>query len=530
MAATFGFLPSAVLLGDDLLVEGLPEGTEIVRARTAFGRVIVGDVTGDAARLPPLPVGTHAIEALAGDGTVVTDDFVSVRENLGDDPIVGFATSFDSGSAPAVLSWLRQLRCTVVQVYDWMERYSEPLTKTDDYQDPLGRPINLEDLRRLIAGIRENGSVAQAYAPVCAADERFANEHLAWLLKRNDGEPESLGTLLQIMDPANEEWQSHWIDVYSRALDALGFNGLHLDTYGYPRVASDATGNSVAIDQAYDSFVRAVRDARPSDVISFNQVNGVPRGFAGPKPPGFRYAEVWPPNDRWRHLEGLLERSAGAAAPQGDTLAIYPPVWDGERTTALRTAILSEAIVTLLGAGVLMWGDDFGVLRHPYYVEHEQLLGDEIDVVLRWHRFALRSRDLFREGVDTSWYELEDENAAVTVAWSGVTSPEPLGGTVFARVRRRDNTVVVGILDLSGATEGSWRHASEAGHCREVTVSVLVDMPERWRAQAAVLGANDGRFAPLESHEEVHREGRALTCSVPLIDGWSVVRFESGES
>ncbi len=528
-AETFGFLPSAIVLGDDVVVDGLPKGTTKVQARTAFGRTFAGTIAVGAARLSNLPIGTHAIEAVSVDGEVLGDEFVSVRANPGDDPVVGFATSFDSASTPDVLSWLRKLRCTVVQVYDWMERYSQPLAETESYLDPLERPIELSALRHLIEGIREGGAVAQAYAPVCAADESFAHAHERWLLRRNDGAPESLGSLLQIMDPGNVDWQDHWVDVYGRALDALGFNGLHLDTYGYPRVASDAEGTVVPIEAGYDSFVRAVRAARPHVVISFNQVNGVPRGFAPPQRPGFRYAEVWPPNDRWRHLEGLLERSAGAAPTQGDTLAIYPPVWNGERSAALRTAVLSEAIVTSLGAGVLMWGDDFGVLCHPYYVEHEKLHDDEIDVVLEWHRFALRCRDLFRDGVDTSWYELTDDNASVTVTWSGATSPEPLGGTVYARVRRRDDTVVVSVIDLSGSDEGSWRHTSDAGSCREAIVTVLVDSPERWRVQAAVLGSSNGRFTVLESHEVPHREGRALTCTVPLVDGWSVVRFETGE-
>jgi hypothetical protein len=176
-----------------------------------------------------------------------------------------------------------------------------------------------------------------------------------------------------------------------------------------------------------------------------------------------------------------------------------------------------------------MWGDDFGVLCHPYYVEHEKLHANEIDVVLQWHRFALRCRDLFRHGVDTSWYELDDENASVNVSWSGATSPEPLGGAVFARIRRGEDFVVVSVLDLSGAPEGSWRHTSQAGSCREVNVTVLVDSPERWRANAAVLGANGSRFGHLDTHEVTHREGRALSCSVPLVDGWSVVRFETGE-
>ncbi len=86
------------------------------------------------------------------------------------------------------------------------------------------------------------GAVAQAYAPVCASDEEFAASHAEWLLYRNDGAPESLGTLLQIMDPASGEWQEHWIESYGRALDELGFDGLHLDTYGYPRAALNDRG------------------------------------------------------------------------------------------------------------------------------------------------------------------------------------------------------------------------------------------------------------------------------------------------
>jgi dextranase len=527
--ANFGFLPSAVLAGEDVTIAGLPEGTETVVARTAFGETYRGRVDGAACVLSGLPVGTHAVEAVAKNGELLVEDFVSVRNTVGDDPIVGFATSFDVSSTPSVLSWLRQLRCTVVQVYDWMENYSQPLAGSNSYVDPLRRPIELSALRSLIEGIRDSGAVAQAYAPVCAADEVFAVAHESWLLRRNDGAAESLGNLLQIMDPANTEWQSHWIEVYGRALDDLGFNGLHLDTYGYPRAALDAAGDVVSIADGYQSFVRAVRAARPHAVISFNQVNGVPRGFTAPERPGFRYAEVWPPNDRWRHLEGLLARSAGDAQPRGDTLAIYPPVWDGERSTALRTAVLSEAIVTTLGAGVLIWGDDFGVLSHPYYVEHERLQDDEIDVVLAWHRFSLRCRDLFRVGVDTSWYELDDENASVTVTWSGTVSPEPVGGAVYARVRRDDTTVVVSVIDLSGASEGSWRHTSGAGTCREVNVTVLVDEPERWRASTAAVGVDDGRFVAFNVREVSHREGRALECALPLVDGWSVVRFETGE-
>ncbi len=286
-------------------------------ARTAFGATLEAELVESAARLSGLPVGTHTVEVLSREGELLAEELTSVREHPGDDPIMGFATSFDAEHVPSVLAWLRSLRCTAVQVYDWMERYSAPLPEEPEYRDPLSRPLQRVALEQLIYGIREFGAVAQAYAPVYAADNDFAEAHPDWRLYRNDGEPESLGELLQIMDPSNPSWQRHWLDAYGAAADALGFNGFHLDSYGYPRCAFNASGEAVALEQAYSDFVHAVRARRPRDVISFNQVNGVPRGFEPPDKPGFRYIEVWPPNDKWRHLEGLLQRSAGRRSKTG---------------------------------------------------------------------------------------------------------------------------------------------------------------------------------------------------------------------
>ncbi len=520
----FRDLRSAYLCGDSIVVTDLPDHVRGVRALSASGVVFSAALDLGSATLIGLPSGTHVLQALSAQGNVLAEDFFSVRALRGEDPIPGFATSFDEVSRDHVLAWLRDLRCTVVQVYDWMDSYSTALAATDEYQDPLGRAISLESLQRLIEGVKSFGAVAQAYAPVIAADDELADEHPDWRLVRNDGVPESLGDLLQIMDPGNPQWQSHWIENYGSAADALGFDGFHLDTYGYPRDARDASGEYVDLEAGYSSFVSAVRHARPTEVLSFNQVNGVPRSFPVPASPSFRYVEVWSPNDRWRHLEGLLARSAGNYQGHGDTLALYPPVWDMNREAALRTCVLSEAIATVLGANILIWGDRDGVLSHPYYVTHETLDGDERATVLAWHRFSLRCRDLFRAAEDTSWYELSDENASVTVSWAGDTAPEPAGDSLFARVLRDESLIVVSLLDLTGNERGDWTLGSNAGRCVGADVDVLCS-PESWCVEAAILGRDDGRFVPVDVQGVTMREGRGIRVSVPLVGGWSVLRL-----
>jgi dextranase len=505
-----------------VVLSELPRGTASVLCRTAFGKVHPARLVEGSAVLTDLPVGTHAIECWSPDGALLAEDFTTISRSPGDDPVMGFTTSFGTDRVHGVLSWLRQLRCTVVQFYDWMQRYSAPLAMSEEYADPLGRPLRRSSLGRLVAGVRELGAVAQAYAPVCAAEPGFAERQRNWLLFRNDGASQHLGDLLEIMDPGSAGWQDHWLSAYGSAAEAIGFDGFHLDTYGYPRRALDATGTPLPMEVAYQAFAARVRAALPSATLSFNQVNGVPARFTVPAPPAFRYVEVWPPNDRWRHLEGLIARSGGRDLRPG-VLAIYPPVWKGGRAEATRTVALTEAVATVLGAGLLVLGDDVGVLSGPYYPVHERLQEGEAAKILEWHRFALRCRDLFRDGEDTSWCDVGDENGAVRVEGPGVVaSPEPTAGTLFVRVARTGPTTAISCLDLSGSAAGSWAEPTTMGKLRGAQIKVLVTAPDRCRAAVAVLGVAGGRFQEVELTPASHREGRAVELRLPIASGWSV--------
>jgi dextranase len=511
----------------------LPAGTTRLLARDALGRVV--DAGPDPQRgFGGLDPATWAVEAWAADGTLLADELVTVAGHPGDSPVMGFASTFSGDTSPAA-GWLRALRCTVVQAYDWMASYSRPLPDAERWQDPLGRPVELSALRALAAGLAGDGAVLQAYAPAYAADYGFSAAHPDQRLYRGDGQPECLGDLLEIMNPADERWRRHWTATHQAALAAVGFEGLHIDTYGYPRAATDQAGKPVAMAPAYQAFLAGAAAAFPGAVVSFNQVNGVPSALELSSPRRFRYVEVWPPNHSWRHLEGLLARSGGGAGGktaggEAAVLAIYPPVWPGEaargaRPSALRTVVLTEAIVTVLGAGLLAWGDQQGVLRHPYYPDYERLTAAEARTALRWHRFALRHRDLFGLAADTSWQEVGDENGSVAVVGPLEASPEPVGGSLFTRVTRRDDLIAVSLIDLTGSAAGRWDEPSGPGSAGEVTLDVLVDQPRGWTAEVAVLGSPGGRFQPVSTALAGHREGTALRFTVPLGDGWAIARL-----
>ena len=106
---------------------------------------------------PGLPGGTYSIEALGADGGVLAEELTTVGAHPGERPVHGFATSFQDDDVPAILEWLRALRCTVVQIYDWMAEYAAPLGPPEGWKDPSGRPVSYTALRSLAAGHPSRG-------------------------------------------------------------------------------------------------------------------------------------------------------------------------------------------------------------------------------------------------------------------------------------------------------------------------------------------------------------------------------------
>ena len=106
--------------------------------------------------------------------------------------------------------------------------------------------------------------------------------------------------------------------------------------------------------------------------------------------------------------------------------------------------------------------------------------------------------------------------------------PEPTGGSLFARVFRDESVVAVSLIDLTGSEHGDWTAGTGEGCCASADVEVLCS-PERWRVEAAILGCDDGRFAPVSFEEVAMREGRGIRVSVPLSSGWSVLRLTAKE-
>ena len=96
------------------------------------------------------------------------------------------------------------------------------------------------------------------------------------------------------------------------AADGIGFDGFHIDTYGYPRSRPTAMAPSIDMRLAYESFLDVFRSERPADLVSFNQVNGVPSALELAPGPASVTARSGRPTAAGDTSRACMDRSAGA--------------------------------------------------------------------------------------------------------------------------------------------------------------------------------------------------------------------------
>lgn len=81
------------------------------------------------------------------------------------------------------------------------------------------------------------GMKTLGYGAVYAASESYYREHPEQALYTSCGEPFRFIDIFYIMNIKNDNpWHYHIIEEYAEAVKKAGFDGIHMDTYGFPRL------------------------------------------------------------------------------------------------------------------------------------------------------------------------------------------------------------------------------------------------------------------------------------------------------
>ncbi len=265
---------------------------------------------------------------------------------------------------------------------------------------------------------------------------------------------------------------------------------------------------------AYESFLTFLRAARPDrpDQLQPGQRRAL-GGRAAPRP-GFRYCEVWPPNDQWRHLEALMDRSSGRAgllAPAGHRGRLVRAASPATRRCGVRATRRARSwarpgrphcarcCVPRLWPPVsapvrCSMATSAPCLRPVLPQARAPGSAAEAATASPGTASPCGADDLFLEGEDTSWYDIADENGAVALEWDGPCGPNPWAapsspGRPLGRLCRRQRP------RPDRQRPGSWSEPTPPGRCRSVRARLLPG-PGQLACAVATLGRHGDRFVP----------------------------------
>lgn len=509
--------------GDPIEIEvrGVATATEVILWHLDKRVATVTVNPGEAAIFPPQPEGGYGVEG-AGEASaldVLSDPLTRPR--------YGFVSNYEvNRDAAAVALQVRRLHLNAVQFYDWMYRHARLLPPHDQFQDPLGRPLSLATVRELAATVSGAGSLPLGYAAVYAVGK---DERAGWsdiLLAHSDGTPWTLGEdFLWIVDPTDEDWLRFFTAELRTAADRIGFAGFHLDQYGAPKRAFRPDGTVIDLARSFRLLIDRVAAELPDLRLIFNNVNDFPTETTATTDQDAIYIEVWPPHDELGHLAGLVSKARLLAPDKPVILAAYLSQFAQDEATGSAAEQLLLATVFSHGATVLLHGEERAVLTDPYYVRHT-VVGDMThETSRRYYDFAVRFGDLLfdQTAVDVTRSYIAPETQEITIEAPVPVATDCVAGTLWARVIRGAQGLLVSLIDLSRQDDLYWRAPK-----RPPAPLLGVRLGIERMAPAEVLFASPQSSPSLQTLEP-HREGRYDVVTLPPFATWGLVWIREGD-
>ena len=416
-------------------------------------------VTSGEISVGALPPGGYGVELATGPDVVRTA--VEVCEP-GDRRLrYGFVADYTSGrDITAVADTVRRLHLTGVQFYDWAYRHADLLGGGVYYTDPLDLPVSFVRVRGLVTAVQDVGARAVGYAAVYAAgpDEWPTWQHLGLLTAT--GQPYRLGDFLFLLDPAADGWGKHFSAELQEAVRRVGFDGFHLDQYGYPKWAVRSDGVTVDVAESFVTLIERLRTELPDRYLVFNNVNDFPTWRTARTSQDAVYIEVWPPHTTLGSLGAVAGRARHEAAGKPVVIAAYQHVYDSSpvEQADLATAFTMAALYSH-GATQLLAGEADRVLVDPYYVRNHRMEPSTAALLKRWYDFLVEHGELLLTP------ELRDVTGSMAGSYNGdcdVTYADARvcgdaeAGSVWRRVVRDGDRLVVHLINLTGQADTEW--------------------------------------------------------------------------
>ncbi|WP_052098753.1 glycoside hydrolase family 66 protein [Paenibacillus stellifer] len=460
-------------------------------------------------------------------------------------PRYGFLSDFRSGEAGDLrdVESMNKFHLNVIQFYDWMYRHDDLIPPTDEFTDPMGREMSYRVVKEKLAAVQGKGMAAMAYGAVYAGLKDFLQQRPEWGLYQRSGDPFQLIDLFYIMDiTPGSPWTDHIVEQFARVV-AAGFDGIHMDQYGFPKKAVrriDGREETVDLAECYPALIdrtkAAVTEIDPSAGLIFNNVGNYPVSKTASSDQEAIYIEVWPPVIHLRELKGLIDNARLLNPEKPVILSAYLPSFYPEAGNdpewAENGAVLTMATIFASGGYHLLLGEDNSMLTKPYYPDYAPMRQTFALEVRRYYDFIVRFGALLHHPAleDVSYTYTAGVNTEIVFEGSHAFAPNGDTGSVWTIVKRKPGYLIVHLLNLIGLEDDYWEHGkrSRPEPQNGIVCTVLLDHP----AETIYTASPDdlaGEIVYPDYTLTKHEQGIAARIVLPRLDIWTMLVVKYGE-
>lgn len=454
-------------------------------------------------------------------------------------PRYGFISDFSDSDMndEEDIKEMNRYHINVVQYYDWMYRHHKFIPPKDKFIDPLKRKLNLSVVKQKVEYAHKYGMKAMAYGAVYGAGKEFYEKHKEWALYKNDGKVYGFGDFLYIMDINRQcKWHDHIINQFLEAVK-FGFDGIHMDQYGFPKEAVSSLEGEKSIRYLRGDFPKLIDDTKDyikskgyNAELIFNAVNNWPVEKVAKAKEDAVYIEVWPPNDTYESLYNLISNAKKYAPQKQVILAAYMRPFLEELNIPLKSAenaaLLTMAVIFASGGFHLLLGEGNGILDDAYYPKYRTINDEEFNKRLRgYYDFIVRYEGLL--------YDFDISDITMTYT-GGINGEYAFSGSEFS-VKPKDNCVwtlikdkagykIINLLNFTGITDMRWNEPkdSEPREIRNIEVTAML-AEEAKGIYTASPDINNGVSEKLNFEYVKNENGRAVRFTVPNLKIWNLI-------
>ena len=299
---------------------------------------------------------------------------------------------------------------------------------------------------------------------------------------------------IYLVNPANKGWQNYLIERNEDVYNHLDFDGYQIDQLGNRGKVFDAYGNELNLPQGYNSFIKAMKTARPEKDLIMNAVSRYgAQEIAESEGVEFLYNEVWRGEEaQFSHLKIILDENDRFSKNSLKTVfAAYMNYDKADSKGKFNNpgVILTDAVMFALGGSHLELGDH--MLCKEYFPNNNLEMDDELkNAMVNYYDFLTGYENLLRDGGSLST-EISVKSADGKLkmqAWP------PLKGAVCTIARRLDKKDVIHLLNFSQANSTEWRDANgsmpKPSYVASPKCSIAVDreVESVWMASPDIAG------------------------------------------